>query len=101
MNYFTVLKDSHELLQKLNEIKCNHLNSNLFLYSCDFGSLYTNIKPDIAIKSICRYLKEKKLIKTKHFDLFGFKHLLNLVFENNVFSYDGLYFLQLIGLPMG
>ena len=96
----TVLKDSQDLLQRLNSIKSNSIKK-LFLYSCDFESLYTNINPDDAINRICKYLKDNNLIKSKHFDLIGFKTFLKIIFKNNIFSFNGFYFLQLIGLPMG
>ena len=66
-----------------------------------FESLYTNIKPDDAIKNICRYLKNEKLIKTKHFDLIAFRKLLKIIFTNNVFKFNDSFYLELIGLPMG
>ena len=40
----TVLKDSQEVLQRL--VKHKKQLSNLYLHSCDFESLYTNIKPE-------------------------------------------------------
>ena len=48
----TVLKDSQELLQRLNSPEFKNIRNNLFLYSCDFESLYTNIKPEDAIEKI-------------------------------------------------
>lgn len=96
-----MLKDSQELLQRLNSPKYEKLRNKVFLYSCDFESIYTNINPDDAIKKICKYLKNEKLIKAKHFDLVAFRLLLKIVFNNNIFKFEDLFYLQLIGLSMG
>jgi hypothetical protein len=41
-----ILKDSQQLLQETNDLV---FEDKLYLYSCDFESLYNNIKPDHAI----------------------------------------------------
>ena len=97
----TVLKDSQDLLQRINDLKINKSITKMYLYSCDFESLYTNIDPKDATNKICQYIKHYKLLKSKHIKLNAFKIILMLIFKNNVFKYESLYFLQLIGLPMG
>jgi hypothetical protein len=87
------------LLQRL--IKYKKQVSQFYLYSCDFESLYTNIKPEDATYRICKYINDKNLIKSKHFDIVGFRSLLDLIFTNNIFTFNGLYFVQKVGLPMG
>ena len=99
VNLPPVLKDSQDLLQRL--IKNKKRVSQLYLYSCDFESLYTNIKPVDATDRICKYINDNNLIKTKNFDIVGFRSLLELIFTNNIFTFNGLYFLQKVGLPMG
>ena len=87
------------MLQRL--IKYKKQVSQFYLYSCDFESLYTNIKPEDATYRICKYINDKNLIKSKHFDIVGFRSLLDLIFTNNIFTFNGLYFVQKVGLPMG
>jgi len=87
------------LLQRL--IKNKKQVSQLYLYSCDFESLYTNIKPEDATYRICKYIHDNNLIKLKNFDIVGFRSLLELIFTNYIFTFDGLYFVQKVGLPMG
>ena len=99
INLPPVLKDSQDLLQRL--IKNKKQVSQLYLYSCDFESLYTNIKPEDATDRICKYINDNNLIKTKNFDIVGFRSLLELIFTNNIFTFNGLYFVQKVGLPMG
>ena len=98
---FTVLKDSQELLQFLNDIKIRNNNSEMNLYSFDFESLYTKIEPIDAANKICDYLSSENLLKSDHIDITGFRIILILIFENNIFKYKDLFFLQKIGLPMG
>ncbi len=100
-NLPTVLKDSQELLQKLNSPEFKSVKNNLFLYSCDFESLYTNIKPEDAIERITDFLINENLLKSKHFDHVAFKGFLRLIFNNNVFTFNSIFYLQVIGLPMG
>lgn len=92
-----ILKDLQNLIQICNETSSN---SKVFLYSCDFESLYTNIKPDHAISMftsfICIYLENNE-----HLQPIGFKSILELIFENNFFSFNNVFFKQIIGLPMG
>ena len=98
----TVLKDSQDLLQRINDFKLNNREiTKMYLYSCDFESLYTNIDPRDATNKICQYIKANKLLKSKHLKLEALKTILTLIFKNNVFKYENLYFVQLIGLPMG
>ena len=60
VNLPPVLKDSQDLLQRL--IKNKKRVSQLYLYSCDFESLYTNIKTDDATDRICKYINDNNLI---------------------------------------
>ena len=95
----TILKDSQQLLQDLNNI---NFNRSQFLYSCDFESLYTNMKPGHTIETLARYINnETEIFSTGHIDVFGFTNLLNLIFTCNIFSFENEFYVQLIGLPMG
>ncbi len=74
----------------------------LHLYSCDFESLYSNIKPGHAIEAISNSIYfHTGLLKLYKMDLEDFKTILKMIFKYNIFSYNGLFFLQKIGFPMG
>ena len=92
----TYLKDSTQLLQIFNSIK---IDKTLFLYSCDFESLYTNIKLQDAIDITMDVIINS--INSVHIDSTGFNKLLQLVLLNNVFQYQSKYFKQINGLAMG
>ena len=87
------------MLQRLNSDKFKTIRHKLFLYSCDFESLYTNINPIDAVRKITDYLEKE--FSSKHFNSKYFKIILELIFKNNIFIYDNKYFVQKIGLPMG
>lgn len=94
-----ILKDSQQLLQ---ETEFMRFKVKLHLYSCDFESLYSNIKPEHAIEVISNYIwSQTDLLKLYKLDLLAFKTILKLIFKCNIFSYNGLFFLQKIGIPMG
>jgi hypothetical protein len=98
----TVLRDSQDLLQRINNLKLNNRKiTKMYLYSCDFESLYTNIDPKDATNKICHFIKSNKILKSKHLKLEALRTILSLIFKYNVFKYENLYFVQLIGLPMG
>jgi len=94
-----ILKDSQQLLQ---ETEFMRFKVKLHLYSCDFESLYSNIRPDHAIEVISNYIySQTDLLRLYKLDLQAFKTILKLIFKCNIFSYNGLFFLQRIGIPMG
>ena len=97
----TVLKDSQDLLLRLNSKKYYNIRNKIYLYSCDFESLYTNIDPVDATNKICKYLSDNELLSSKHLNIRAFKSILTLIFKNNVFQFQNSYFRQTIGLPMG
>lgn len=77
------IKDSQDLMQRALEFKTNA--DNVFLFSCDFESLYTNINQDQCLFIICDFLKDK--FKSKYLSLLGFSKLLNFVLKNNFFTF--------------
>ena len=88
----TVLKDSQDLLLRLNSKKYYNIRNKIFLYSCDFESLYTNIDPEDATNKICKYLSDNELLSSKHLNIRAFKSILTLMFKNNVFQFQNSYF---------
>ena len=94
-----ILKDSQELLQKLENFKSNN---SLHLYSCDFESLYTNIIAEHASNIISYYLfSETNLLSQFNLSLNGVRELILLVFNCNIFIFNNKHYIQKIGLPMG
>lgn len=96
----TYLQDSQHLLQLLEKIDFKKYKS-IYLYSCDFESLYTNINKELAIDLVSDFVKENKILDSSHLSLSGFSHLLTLIFDFNVFSFKNSYFKQVRGLAMG
>ena len=94
-----ILKDSQQLLQTLENFKSQ---KNMHLYTCDFESLYTNIKAEHAVTAISLHiLRHTNLLQQYQMSIIGFRKILDLIFTCNIFKYDKIFFLQLIGLPMG
>ncbi len=93
----TYIQDSQHLLQKLDEQTFDA--GKMYLYSCDFESLYTNIKKEDAISLICDYMRNKldpTIINTT-----GLARLLGIVFECNIFKYKEKFYIQIVGVAMG
>jgi hypothetical protein len=93
------LRDSQQLIQILNNLT---IDSNNYIFSADFESLYTNIPLDEAIEIITSFISKNSYF---HFDTYGFNTLLKLVLKNNYFFFKTntkiLYFLQIKGVAMG
>jgi len=95
-----ILQDSQQLIQETNNIRFDSKNINL--YSCDFESLYSNIKPDDAIPKICDFLYyETDIFRLNKIDYIGFKEILKLIFKFSNFSFNNQHYLQRNGIPMG
>ena len=91
------MKDSQNLIQICSKVTSK---SKVFLYSCDFDSLYTNINPQHATNILTDYIVDF-FQDNIHLKPLGFKSILELIFENNFFRFRGNFFKQSIGLPMG
>ena len=91
-----ILKDSQQLLQ---ECRVKLMPKNTSIYSCDFESLYSNIISDDAIRLICEYMLTK--LNSIHLNIIGFRMILVLIFNNNVFLYKNNYYKQILGIAMG
>ena len=91
------LKDSQHLLQKCNNIIFN--TNDVFLYSMDFESLYTNIDKldacDLITEFVSGYLDYNYIQPS------AFRQILLIILENNIFTYGMKYFKQKNGLAMG
>lgn len=99
-NTVSYLQDSQHLLQIFDKLDVTPYE-NLFQYSCDFSALYTNIKLDLAMELIISFITEYNCLDFNHLSLFGFKQLLLIIFNYNVFKYKNNYYKQVSGIAMG
>jgi hypothetical protein len=74
-------------------------HDHIYLYSCDFESLYTNINKEDAIYLITVYVKD--FLNTKFITTYCFGQILKPIFENNVFKFKEKFFIQIRGIAMG
>ena len=101
-NTSTYLKDSQHLLQKCVDLKID--STNVFLYSMDFESLYTNIQKNYAVTIITEFMSQ--YLDQKYITSAAFYIILSLIFDFNYFYYkktnsEKIYFKQINGLSMG
>ena len=89
-----ILKDSQQLLQTLENFESK---KNMHLYTCDFESLYTNIKMEHAVTAITVHIqRQTNLLQQYQMSIIGFQKILELIFTCNIFKFNALFFLQLI-----
>ena len=91
------IKDSQQLLQKCEYLRINY--KKVYIYSCDFDSLYTNIQKNDAVNRITDYIKDK--LDFNYITPLAFSKILSLIFDHNVFAFKNLFFVQTSGLAMG
>ena len=92
------IKDSQHLIQKCENLKLE--SKEIFLYSCDFESLYTNIDQNECLNLISDFMRDK--LNDENIKIEGFYTILKLILENNFFSFEGsFYYHQKIGIAMG
>ena len=61
----------------------------MHLYTCDFESLYTNIKAEHAVTAISLHiLRHTNLLQQFQMSIIGFRKILDLIFTCNIFKYD-------------
>ncbi len=92
------LQDSQHLLQICEKIDLEA--GDYYLYSCDFESLYTNIDLSLAMDLILDTLIENDIIDN-NYNIFAVKTILNLIFTQNFFTYNGEHYSQVKGIAMG
>ena len=98
------IKDSSQLLSRLRDLQQNgRLPPNIWVFTADAKSMYTNIDTAHALEVIGTWLNnlnsEGQL--PSGFPLAAVKEAMTLVMQNNIFEYGDLYFLQLLGTAMG
>ncbi|XP_018367481.1 PREDICTED: uncharacterized protein LOC108763996 [Trachymyrmex cornetzi] len=90
------IRNSVDLIDKLKNIK---LESNSILVSLDVVSLFTNIPMDLATNSVVRrweFISSETKITLEEF-MIAFR----LVLNSTVFIFNGKYYKQIFGTPMG
>jgi hypothetical protein len=95
----TYIKDSQHLIQKLNNIKLNN-NKTYYLVTGDIESMYTNINLNSAQQVVENYYNLSTLAKSI-FTKQQFKNLLTLLLKYCFVQFNGIYYQQIFGLPMG
>ncbi|CAF1215941.1 unnamed protein product [Rotaria sordida] len=106
---FRIIK---ELRTTLNGVVCNtskfvkiisdvKLNQDEHLASLDIQDLYTNIPVSKAIDITLKRLDESKKLDNLPFTKTDIKELLNLALKNSYFQFNGKFYKQKTGLPMG
>ena len=98
------IKDSSQLLSRLKELQVNgRLPPNIWVFTADARSMYTNIDSEHALEVIGKWLDKlhRDGLLPQNFPLAAVKEAMALVMQNNVFEWGDLYFLQLLGTAMG
>ena len=98
------IKNSAQLLAKLKRLqRRGRLPPDVWLFTADARSMYTNIDTEHALEVIGKWLdklyREGKL--PRDFPLEAVKEAMAIVMRNNTFEWGDLRFLQLIGTAMG
>ena len=98
------IKDSSQLLSKLKELhQDGRLPFDIWLFTADARSMYTNIDTTHTLEMICKWLDKlsRDGFLPQDFPLAAVKEAMALIMLNNVFEWGDLYFLQLLGTAMG
>jgi hypothetical protein len=85
----------------LEEMKNLVIPDNALLFAADATSMYTNIDIDIGISAVRNFLQCNKAQISQDFPTELFLQILQLVMQNNIFSFANTYWLQLTGTAMG
>jgi len=90
------LQDSQNLIQITESMS---FPKDSKLYSCDFEGLYTNIDLGHALLIITDFIIDN--FESSYITTFGFREILKIVFENNIFSFNKKFYKQIRGIAMG
>jgi hypothetical protein len=90
------IQDSQNLMQDLEN---KLFGKNSIIYSADIESLYTNINLNLALDIITDFSKDK--LDLEQISTFGFREILKLIFNHNIFTYDNKFYKQISGIAMG
>lgn len=76
-----------------------NIGDNEILISLDVVSLFTNIPIDLIMKGIDKRWQWIKMATNISLD--QFKHAIESVLNSTSFCFDGVYYEQIFGVPMG
>jgi hypothetical protein len=85
----------------LEEMKNLVIPDNALLFAADATSMYTNIDIDVGLSAVRNFLQYNKAQISQDFPTELFLQILQLVMQNNIFSFANTYWLQLTGTAMG
>jgi hypothetical protein len=90
------IQDSQNFIQQTKDIV---FKNKPYLYSLDIVSLYTNMKALDVINRISVFMINH--LNSLNLNIHGFRKLLFIMFNTNVFKVNSKYYKQIDGLPMG
>ena len=90
------IKDTTDFLNKLSRF--DNIPDNTILVTLDVTALYSNIPHNDGIGACKKYLDRRALSTTSSEDIC---QLIKSILENNVFSFNDEFFLQVCGTAMG
>jgi hypothetical protein len=85
----------------ITELKNLQIPKNALLFSADATSMYTNIDTTTGISAVKDFILTNKDKIPNDFPTNLFLYILNLVMENNIFTFANTYWWQLTGTAMG
>jgi len=89
------LKDTYHFISRVKNFQ---IEPQWLLISADVESLYTNMKIDLIIESIKQAFHDHPSFERPDQAII---ELLGLTLNNNDFTFNGLFFLQICGIAMG
>ena len=89
------LKDTYHFISRVKNFQ---IEPHWLLISADVESLYTNMRIDLLIESIKKAFQDHPSFERPDEAIL---ELLDLTLNNNDFTFDGLFFLQICGIAMG
>jgi hypothetical protein len=92
------LKDSYSLIRELKELQ---LPDSALLFTADAKSMYTNIDSTSGITALQELITTNATLIPANFPADLFLQILQIVMDNNIFTFADSYWLQLSGTAMG
>jgi hypothetical protein len=85
----------------INDLQDLHIPQDALLFSVDATSMYTNIDTATGLQSVEKLIVAHQHCLPHNFPKNLFLRVLQLVMDNNIFSFGSSYWLQLSGTAMG
>jgi hypothetical protein len=92
------IKNSFDVI---NDLKNLTFPRNALLFSADAKSMYTNINSTTGIQSIKDFIQDNQDVIPEEFPSDLLLQVLQIVMENNIFTFGNTTWLQLSGTAMG